>query len=341
MARAQFERISRRLRAEDGMALALAVSMVSVLAIGVTSGMLFTSTNAGASKRSSVDQTAYAAAEAGVNNAFAVLSLPGNNAFDPYLLPERTSAYAGGTVRWWGTLNQATSTWKVHAVATVQNPTGPSAAPVTRRLTADVAVSPALSQPLNNMGWNYIWATGTGSPSGCDMTIQQSVNVMSPLYVEGNLCLQNTATIGAGPLVVKGKLSLQQKANAVGTSSAPVNEVHLGDGCEWWNKGWSRPCRGNQDNVNARALDTVPPPLSPPVPAWSNWYLNASPGRTTRATSRPARRPSSTTTRARSRPPTPADATGRSRRRSTSRRASRTGARRRRASSRGTRTVGS
>jgi hypothetical protein len=267
-----------RLRAEEGVALALAVSTVSVLAIGVSSGMLFTATNAGAAKRSGVDQTAYAAAEAGVNNAFAVLSLPTNNAFDPYLLPERTSTYSGGTVRWWGTLNQATSTWKVYSVATMQNPTGPSTAPVTRRLTADVGVSPALSQPLNNMGWNYIWATGTGSPSGCDMTIQQSVNVMSPLYVEGNLCVQNTATIGAGPLVVKGKLNLEQKANGVGTSSSPVNEVHLGNGCEWWNKGWSRPCRGTQDNVNARVLDTVPPPLAPPVPAWSNWYLNASPG---------------------------------------------------------------
>ena len=110
----------KRLGAEDGVALALAVSTVSVLGIGVSTGMLFTASNAGAAKRSGADQAAYAAAEAGVNSAFAVLSLPSNNAFDPYLLPERTSSYAGGTVRWWGALNQGTSAWKVYAVATMR-----------------------------------------------------------------------------------------------------------------------------------------------------------------------------------------------------------------------------
>lgn len=268
----------QRLRAEDGVALAFAVSIISVLAIGVSSATLLTTQNSGAATRSRSDQQAYNLAEAGVNNAFAILSLPSNNALNESLLPERTSTYEGGTVRWWGTLDKNSSVWSISAIGTVRNPTGASASPVLRKITAEVDVAPALSQPLNNMGWNYIWATGTGDPSGCDMTIQQSVTVSSPLYVEGNLCLQNTSTIVSGPLVVKGKLTLSQKQNAVGTPSAPVNEVHLGNGCEWWNKGWSKPCRGTQDNVNATILNATPPALTPPTPAWSSWYLNASPG---------------------------------------------------------------
>ena len=69
------------------------------------------------------------------------------------------------------------------------------ASPVRRTLGVNVGVDPSYSQPLNNMAWNYIWAKATGST--CDMTIGQSVNVATPLYVEGNLCLQNSATIAS------------------------------------------------------------------------------------------------------------------------------------------------
>jgi hypothetical protein len=137
-------------------------------------------------------------------------------------------------------------------------------------------VTPSLTQPANNLSWNYIWATRSGY--GCDMTIQQSVNVASPLYVEGNLCLQNTATIGSGPLVVKGRLIMEQKQNGVGTPSAKVNEVHLGDGCQYWTKKADVPCGGASDNVYAKILDGTPPPLVPPTANWDAWYLNGSPG---------------------------------------------------------------
>ena len=102
-------------------------------------------------------------------------------------------------------------------------------------LTVKVPVEPSFQQPLNNMAWNYIWAKATGSP--CDMTIGQSVNVATPLFVEGNLCLQNTATISNGPLVVKGALTLSQKANGVGQASAPVNEAHIGASCRYLEQG--------------------------------------------------------------------------------------------------------
>ena len=69
----------------------------------------------------------------------------------------------------------------------------------TKTLRATIPVVPVTTQPLNNPSWNYIFSRNTGSGlvlSGCDMTLQNSVNVTSPLYVMGNLCLKNTATPG-------------------------------------------------------------------------------------------------------------------------------------------------
>jgi hypothetical protein len=270
--------LTRRLRldSERGLVLPLALGIATVLAIAGTSAISYSTSNARASYRSSADQKAYALAEAGVNNAMAVLSLPDNNALDPYLLPPRTMTAEGGTVTYSGVLDQSTGTWRVTATALTRNPTGPSASPVRRVLNVDVPVDASFSQPLNNMAWNYIWAKATGST--CDMTIGQSVDVATPLFVEGNLCLQNSATISNGPLMVKGSLTMTQKANSVGLPGKPVNEVHVGGACQYWNKAPNYPCKGGPDNVYAKILDSSVPVLTPPSADWSNWYLNASPG---------------------------------------------------------------
>ena len=256
--------------------LPVALGVATVLAIAGTTAIGYSASSARTSYRSSADQKAYALAEAGVNNAMAVLSLPDNNALDPYLLPARTMTLDGGTVTYSGVLDQGTGTWRVTSTAVTRNPTGPTASPVRRVLSVDVPVDASFSQPLNNMAWNYIWAKATGST--CDMTIGQSVAVATPLFVEGNLCLQNTATISNGPLVVKGSLMLTQKANGVGQPSGKVNEVHVGGACQYWNKAASYPCKGASDNVYAKTLDATVPTLTPPTADWTNWYLNASPG---------------------------------------------------------------
>jgi Tfp pilus assembly protein PilX len=76
--------ISRRLRlrSERGLVLPIAIGIATVLAIAGTTAIGYSTGNARTSYRSSADQKAYALAEAGVNNAMAVLSLPDNNALD-------------------------------------------------------------------------------------------------------------------------------------------------------------------------------------------------------------------------------------------------------------------
>jgi hypothetical protein len=245
-----------------------------VLGVVATTAVSYTTAGEHSAGRSGADQLAFNLAEAGLNNAVSILALPSNNAYNPDLVPTQSVQMEGGTATWWGTLDQSTGTWHLFGRGTARNPTG--AAVVTRTTSEYVDVSPSLSQPANNLSWNYIWATRTGT--GCDMTIEQSVAVASPLYVEGNLCLKNTATVGNGPLVVKGRLVMYQKANGVGSPSNRVNEVHLGDGCQYWNKQPSVPCGGPSDNVYARILDGTPPAVTPPQAQWDNWYLNANPG---------------------------------------------------------------
>ena len=267
--------LGRLLRCQRGFVLPAALGISTVLTIVGTTAIAYTTSGARSASRSTADQKAYALAEAGVNNAMSVLSLPSNNALDPYLLPKQTVTYEGGTVTYSGTLDESSGTWTITSTGVMRNPTG-AKAPVRRAISVDVGVDPSYSQPLNNMAWNYIWAKATGST--CDMTIGQSVNVATPLYVEGNLCLQNSATIGSGPLVVKGSLTMSQKANGVGLPSTPINEAHIGGFCQYWNKTANFPCKGSPDNVYARTLDRNVPSLEPPTADWSNWYLNANPG---------------------------------------------------------------
>lgn len=270
----QLTPLRRLVSDERGIALVLALSTMLVLSIVATTMVTYATAGEHATRRSVADGVAFNLAEAGLNNALATLSLQGSNALNPSLLPPRTLAYDGGTATWWGVLDQSTGTWAIKARGVAPNPTG--AAPVTRTVGESVDVTPSLTQPANNLSWNYIWATRKGF--GCDMTIEQSVAVASPLYVEGNLCMQNTSTIVNGPLVVKGRLVLSQKANGVGSPTAKVNEVHLGNGCQYWNKTADVPCAGASDNVHAKLLDASPPAITPPLARWDAWYLNANPG---------------------------------------------------------------
>src|ERR1041385_1316514 len=276
MAAARIVSLVRRLpRCERGFVLPLTLGISTVLAIVGTTAITYTTSGARTASRSTADQKAYALAEAGVNDAMAVLSLPANNALDPYLLPPTTVSYEGGTVTYSGTLDTS-GTWSITSTGLMRNPTGGNTSPVRRTLGVNVGVDASYSQPLNNMAWNYIWAKATGST--CDMTIGQSVTVATPLYVEGNLCLQNSSTISSGPLVAKGSLTMTQKANGVGQPSSPVNEAHISGACQYWNKAADYPCKGNADNVYARTLDQSVPALTPPTADWTNWYLNANPG---------------------------------------------------------------
>ena len=287
----------RRITDERGIALVMALMVLTVLTIVISTTIVYTTQSQHESGYGKAKSYAYLLAETGINDAMAVLRDPpdpltgiGNNALDvnvfcgltlpagesypnPVPAPVPTGPCVlrhdldGGYVIFVATLNQGTATWTITSTGHVNNPVAKSS-PALRTLTVNVTVHPTLTQPLNTPVWNYIYSTnGPSTPPTCDMDLNQSVTISSPLYVEGNLCLHNTATIISGPLVVKGRLIMDSNTqNYAGTSSVPLSDAHVVNGCTVKNTTHT-PCRnGGVDNLFATTLDTTPPAgLSPLV----------------------------------------------------------------------------
>jgi Tfp pilus assembly protein PilX len=276
-------RLVRMFRRQEGISLIMAVGVLGVLSLSGATLIQYSNANNRSSEYSKANASAYDLAEAGINEMTSILSNPQNNALNTYLLPATTTTYATGTVSWYGELLQnpnGSSSWTVVSTGALKNPTG-AVNQVTRTLRAKISVVPTYTQPLNNPAWNFIYSRKTGST--CDMTIAQSVVVSSPLYVAGNLCLQNQAAVTAGPLIVHGGLTMAQTQNYAGTSSVPLNQLHVRNGCKWANNSVHSPCQqgaGNAgyDNIWASSISNNPATTPPPTVDWDAWYLNANPG---------------------------------------------------------------
>ena len=84
----------RRLRrCERGFVLPLTLGISTVLAIVGTTAISYTTSGARTASRSTADQKAYALAEAGVNDALAVLALPSND--EVYAQPNPPQGFTG------------------------------------------------------------------------------------------------------------------------------------------------------------------------------------------------------------------------------------------------------
>ncbi|HUP52810.1 MAG TPA: hypothetical protein VM198_10060 [Longimicrobiales bacterium] len=273
-------RIARRLGNERGMVLVLALGVLISVSVTSVAIIEYTSSNTRSTNTGKSDQLAFALGEAGINNAMAVLSHPENNALNPDILPERTNEYEGGSVTWSGVLDQLNAVWTLTSVGRVDSPHG--VGDLTRTLTAKVPVTPTLTQPLDNPAWNYIFSYQV-TGGDCDMTLKNTVEVGARLYVSGNLCLQNKAWISGGQTLVGGEVTMSHTDNTIGTSAAPISELHVGAGCKWSNNARHDPClngagSSGYDNVWATTITNTPPALTAPVADWDAWYLNASPG---------------------------------------------------------------
>ena len=296
-------KLALRLRDEErGIALIIALGVIVVLSIAMASAIDYSSANSRNAGVSDRQNAAYSLAEAGVNNSMSILSLPTNNALDKFALcPDsitlptlpcmHTDTFQTGTVTWSGTLNQSPATgaawWVISSTGQVRNPSaGATVTQLTRTITATIQVIPTTSQPLNNPSWNYIFNRAPNwsgvALSGCDMTLQNSVNVTANLYVLGNLCFQNQAKMTSGKLYVKGSVDQQNSQNTIGVSGADIAEAHVGLGCRYLNQSLHNPCKygapTTNDKVYATILNSTVPVISPPTVDWDGWYLNASPG---------------------------------------------------------------
>jgi hypothetical protein len=280
--------LSKLLRRQEGSALLIALGTMTVFAIVGTTLTYYTTRNAASASYSQQNTRSFSLSEAGLANAIAVLSNPSNNALDPDTLPASeaaatAAAYEGGTAKWWGVLDRGTAVWSVYGVGLNNNPTGPAAAQVKRRLSAKVPVTPNTTQPSNTPAWNYIYARATGSP--CDVTVNNNVSGNSRFYVAGNLCLNNNVSITSEALIVRGNLDLSNNAQ-VGSSGTRI-ETFVGGNCRYGGGTWATPCTGDQDSrriyskdlpSNAVGVDNAAPLIPEPEADFAEWYENSIPG---------------------------------------------------------------
>ena len=258
-------RLSRLVGQERGFALVLALAVTFVLSMTVVTVIESATSNSRSADRSKGRVSAYSLAEAGINNASSILTK--SNGYDPHVLhPQGTYAqadcasppanptgatllgntcspytwtYDGGTTTMWGWFDSSTSNWTITSTGSVRNAFGGS--PTTRTLTATLHIRAQASQQNIVPAWNYVFVKDT-TPNICNVTLDQTTNLSSSLYVEGNLCFKNSAGISepnaADPVLleVRGKLVwLSGSSKGVGDISTnptqSVTSAKIGGGC--------------------------------------------------------------------------------------------------------------
>ncbi len=281
---------------ERGIALVMTLGIMTVLGIMIVTVIDYTSSNSRSATYSRSRMTAFDLADAGMNNANAVLNKASNNSLLSTLLPSCAGAqsgwnhntYGNGTVDWCGDLDRPSAVWTLKSTGSIKNPTGPKAGNVSRTLTALVSIVPTYTQPLNNPSWNYVMSTQvTGGL--CDMTLADGGNTGNPLtlnvqlYVFGNLCIGTSSggvAYAMAPVFVQGKTTIVN--GSIGKSGQNVSDVHIKNGCQASGYTLHNPCRNGApstgDNVFATVIDSNPTTLTAPVPDWAGWYANAAPG---------------------------------------------------------------
>lgn len=254
------------LEREDGFALVLALATLMVLTIVGTTLATYSTSNQASAKYSSDAQATQAAAEAGLNDAVAIV-YASTQPLSPTLFsasPPPAMRLGSTTVTYTGSLSG--NTWTLSSVARIDRSNA------VRRLYRTVTVD-----PVNTGGQLKVWDRLYNDDAASCLTFE-NVTVSSNLATRSNLCLKGTATMTGGPLDVAGTVSLEKQAS-VGTSSAPLPRVDVGRGCAWNNGAFHAPCTRN-DHVYATSVGTTPATTDmtkPPVDfEW--WYANAAPG---------------------------------------------------------------
>ena len=249
----------------------MVIGVSLVLTITGTTAMIYSTGNVRAAATSKADERAFSLAEAGLNNAYSTLY----NASDPTMpgaVPQRSENAEGGTITWWGTLDTQTNVWTLTGRGSLPNPAG--GVDVIRTIRGRASIQSTSVGTANNAIWNYIYAE---APTTCT-TLSNSVNVNVPIYIKGNLCLQNSAQISGlnTVLQVGGTLTLSNTAH-VASAGAPLAEVHVAGGCKV-GASLHNPC-GPADSVySTMPPDAVTTGLEKPPVDLAYWYLNAKPG---------------------------------------------------------------
>jgi hypothetical protein len=263
------QKLRRHVAREEGLALVLGLGFSVVLAIAGTTTVVYTTGNQRSAHHSKAARATQSLAEAGLHYAYATLYNSSTPTM-PGAVPEQTVSVNGGTVTYSGTLNG--ETWTLKGVGRFPNPTG--AADLVRTNRGEVSIGSSQQGTGNNAIWNYLYADSTTT---C-MQLRNSVSVNAPLYVRGDLCLQNSATVTGPVLQVGGTIQLENSSTLGSSGAGALDEIHVGGGCRLGTSGqFTSPC-GPDQRVYGDVVDASPSGLVKPPVDLAGWYQNALPG---------------------------------------------------------------
>jgi Tfp pilus assembly protein PilX len=265
----------QRLKSESGIALVMAVGILAVLMIAGASVIFYAGSNARSAEHSVDDSKALNLAEAGMNYARAIL-WKSSDPTSASAVPSGTLTLEGGTVAYSGTYDSASKIWTLTGSGTYTNPTG-GTQPVSRTASSQVLVATTGGM---EEAWGYLFADTT---SMCT-NLKNFIEIDAPIYVRGDLCMENQAVILSDLVQVRGKVDIKDSAS-IGTASEIVDDVAVGGGCRYpWSGTYISPC-GTSQKVYRTNFSSSPPNILKPSVDLPYWYTNAKPGPTQGCTS--------------------------------------------------------
>jgi hypothetical protein len=252
------------------MALPLALCVVLALTIGVLSVIEFSASGTRGASLNKEEQDAFFVAEDGFNTAAAVLAA---NPTQPGPVSGSKSVRRG-TVSWTGTWDAAAEVWRVSSTASVANPTGPGTSQVSHTVEGEFELG------LDPGVWNFVYVKP--APGAC-LTFSNSFSMQAPLYVDGDLCLLNSARYEGPKLQVKGTVQTDNSAS-IGTAAAPIPTVAVKDnspaasGCRYTSSpAFALPCT-SAHKVWSTSFGTIVPDQTKPAINLAAEYAKVAPG---------------------------------------------------------------
>lgn len=258
--------IRRRLGEERGIALVMALLVMVVSSAVLVSVIEYTSSSGRDANSNHARQVSYGLAEAGINNALAVL----NQAADPKtgtLLPGATETYSQGTAYYSGVYNATLKEWLITAVGTTTNPTGGS--PITRTLTRKVILADTPNGPSVALWSRYYDDDNT-------VCLDMKDTISGPLATRGNLCLKSVGKFVGSKIWVGGNVTLDP-GTSIGVSGTPIELADIAGTCKYSTQTANTPCSAT-DRVYATSIPTTHENFSKPTVDFDYWYNNAKPG---------------------------------------------------------------
>jgi Tfp pilus assembly protein PilX len=260
----------RRLRDQQGIALVMALGILTVTSITTVSLLAYTSSTVRTVRYGDARQKAAATAEAGLNEAVSVLSqtaASGGDVRDPSALPAGSDTFeAGDSASWSGTVSG--DTWSVTSTSTVKNPSG--AAVIHRTASTQFRVG------VDGQGFAPAWQYTYADAPTCT-TLQNSSQIAVPFYIAGNMCLQNSANPTADEITVKGHITLQNSSQ-IGSPSTPISALHT-TGCSTSASGpWTLANCSPANRVYANTVDSIFKNVAKPAVDLPYWYAYSKPG---------------------------------------------------------------